>query len=593
MWAGLFIGLSGSKLDTAVSSRSSSLEVEQPTDYTESEDTTTPFEKKYPNFVFVLADDMSWNTFGYEETDMPFATPFMNGLMKKGVQMTNYYSQEVCTPARASLLTGRYPVRLGMQFNDVSDEKTWGLPLDETTIAEAMKLAGYTTYMLGKWHLGHGSPRLLPTARGFDQFLGYMTGHSYYWSKRMPYSPLFHDFMYANTDCYSPYNGSDMTDYSTFLYRDRAVDIIGGHNYEESPMFMYLAFQAVHNPYGDYNGRYSSGVPPEYLSDGLYDLIMDNVVGRQRRQYAMSLALLDGAVESIYSALNKAGQSDNTYLIFASDNGGCYSSGGRNAPLRGTKGSLWEGGTKVDAFVFSHLLDSKVAGTQYDGLMHVSDWFPTILDLAGIDYSPAAGKALDGVSHVNAWKYGSDTSLRSYMLYNSYTNVDNSFYKFNIYVNAPMAIRNSRYKLIHSFVGSKLDGWFDMEERMDDDSVLDPGTCDQLDSIGTGNFTFLLFDLENDPYETTNLIDDTKYAEQKGLLYSALAEIQRNTTSDIYGDKAVSQRAKEAWKESGNYVVPWVLDEDLAGTRTADGESDKSFPQLCAFSGAFVSPKSD
>jgi membrane-anchored protein YejM (alkaline phosphatase superfamily) len=183
---------------------------------------------------------------------------------------------------------------------------------------------------------------------------------------------------------YWGYQEDDLHDYSTYLYTDKAVSIIEESD-SDTPFFLYLSFQAVHDPYTD-AGQYSSGVPTGYLSDTMYNdvrkcllkdvhtclytqvssrfvsgpssdrnallwatllcllpQIMDNVVGRKRRQYAMHLALLDDAVSSIQTALDDKGILDNTYIIFTSDNGGCYMSGGRNGPLRGTKGSLFEG----------------------------------------------------------------------------------------------------------------------------------------------------------------------------------------------------------------------------------------------------------
>ena len=110
---------------------------------------------------------------------------------------------------------------------------------------------------------------------------------------------------------------------------------------------------------------------------------------------------MDTAVANVYTALDKTHQLDNTYIIFASDNGGCPTNGGRNYPFRGTKGTLYEGGVHVEAFVSSPLLPSKMQGENYDNIFHVSDWFPTMLDFAGISYSKL-NKPLDGVSHASA-----------------------------------------------------------------------------------------------------------------------------------------------------------------------------------------------
>lgn len=154
----------------------------------------------------------------------------------------------------------------------------------------------------------------------------------------------------------------------------------------------------------------------------------------------MTLAVLDTAVEDIITALDDTGMLDTTIVLFASDNGGCYNSGGKNGPLRGTKATLFEGGTKVDSFIYSPLLSSSLAGTTYSGMFHVSDWFPTILDFAGISYTAADGYSLDGVSHFEA--FGVDESPRSYLLYNSYHNINGVSY--SRFVNQSFAIRNSQ-----------------------------------------------------------------------------------------------------------------------------------------------------
>ena len=151
-----------------------------------------------------------------------------------------------------------------MQFQDVDNEDAWGLNLTETLFPKILRDNGYATYALGKWHLGHYSPRYLPTARGFDDYLGYLTGESFFWSKRVPGNQHFHDLLYMDQDCYHGYNGTDKGKYSTFLYRDKAIDIIHYHDYTERALFLYLAFQAVHDPYYDQK-HFTDGIPKDYL----------------------------------------------------------------------------------------------------------------------------------------------------------------------------------------------------------------------------------------------------------------------------------------------------------------------------------------
>jgi Sulfatase len=213
-----------------------------------------------PNIIFILADDMGYGSLGP-------VTPFMNFMKEKGVNIPTYYSQELCTPARAALLTGRYPLSMGMQFGSVSETSDFALDLTETTIADVLQENGYTTYMFGKWHLGNASPRHLPTARGFDYYLGFLAGQTDYWSKRCPEHDQFHDFLYSTPQCYYMYDDDDLNHYSTFLYRDKAVEAIQNHNFYESPMFMFLSFQAVHDPWTDVGGKFATGIPEDYFLD--------------------------------------------------------------------------------------------------------------------------------------------------------------------------------------------------------------------------------------------------------------------------------------------------------------------------------------
>lgn len=230
-----------------------------------------------PNFVFILADDLGWNSIGYEDFDLSFTTPTLTSLAKSGIIMANYYAQEECTPSRGALLTGRYPLSIGLQYGDVGSDTPWGLNLNETTIAEVLTSAGYASHAVGKWHLGSFSPRYMPTARGFSSHTGYMQGFNYYWSKRYPPNPVFHDFFSADENCYYTYGNADMNNYSTHLYRDIAVQIIEDHN-PAIPLFLYLPFQAVHSPFEDIDT--DSGyklTPGHFMNAAMYDNILDNV----------------------------------------------------------------------------------------------------------------------------------------------------------------------------------------------------------------------------------------------------------------------------------------------------------------------------
>jgi arylsulfatase A-like enzyme len=518
-----------------------------------------------PNFIIILADDLAWNSIGYSSTEMSFITPEMTDLAAEGIIMNNFYAQEVCSPSRGSLLTGRYPLSIGMQYGMVSANAEWGMPLDETTLTEVLQDSGYSTHMLGKWHLGYFSPKFLPTARGFDSWTGYANGENYYWSKKNTDYPENVDFITSDKSCYKAYEGDDMHNYSTTFYTTKAVNIIQEHDTSTS-LFLYIAYQAVHDPFVDY-GKHSEGMPDSYIDDTVLTKIHQNIVGTTRQEYVKSLYLLDKGVGEIVDALETSNMMDNTYIIFMSDNGGCWYGGGRNGPLRGAKGALFEGGIKVDSFIYSPLLSN--TGTTYSGLMHISDWFPSILALSQITYTPSSGYELDGVSQIDGWK-GKSTP-RTTMLYNMYTNI--SDYNFNIWTNGSFAVRDARFKLMHTYDDKNYGAWYTSDELLEDDDDLDTDNrCAQ--QFLKGKFTYWLFDLQNDPYETTNLYTSTNqmYVFAKEKLYDLLPSYQEN--SKMKKSIVFSSKAEIVWSENDNHILPWADEDDLNG-------DDNNFPLLC------------
>ena len=532
--------------------------------------------KSPPNIIFILADDLAWNAGGfggYNNSDLDMVTPYLNSYSSKGIKLSNYYAQESCTPSRSSLMTGRYPLSVGMQYGGVETDLPFSLGFDETLFPQALKGSGdhYTTYMLGKWNLGHFSGKALPSSRGFDYFLAYQSSATLYWSKFHPEGMIFGngsneemhftDFLYGDNTCYSGYDGDDKHDYSTWLYSDKAVNIIKHHDYDKKGLFLYVAFQAVHDPYIDLD--FPEGMPRKYISTSMYKKIKKSVVGRKRRQLAMALSVLDSSVKSIVDAVDDAGQLDNTYIIFTSDNGGCYKSGGRNGPLRGNKGTLFEGGTKVNAFIYTTKL--KARGATYGGLFHVSDWFPTLLDAAGVGYTPASGYELDGVSHWNHLKKLSSKSVsdvadgpREHMLYNYYINVSVKSWDSG----TVRAVRNKQFKLLETYTDNGYSDWNSADElEEDDDSLSSLETCTQGGATGSGTYTSFLFDLTNDPYETTNLYDEGAYADVIEELEGKLAEYAANAKEDEEDTKS-TKACYPVWKEAGNVIVPWVKEEN-------------------------------
>ena len=246
-----------------------------------------------PNIVFFLADDLGSADVGYRGGEIK--TPAIDKLAKAGAQLDAFYVQPVCSPTRAALMTGRYPMRHGLQVGVVRPWAQYGLPLDERTLPQALKEAGYTTAIVGKWHLGHFAPEYLPTRRGFDHQYGHYNGALDYYTHIRDGGFDWHKDDKACRD----------EGYTTHLLAKEACRIIADHD-AKKPLFLYVPFNAVHAPHQ---------VPDKYREP--YSAMKE-----PRRTYAGMLAAMDEAIGQIVDAVEKKGLRKETLFVFSSDNGG-------------------------------------------------------------------------------------------------------------------------------------------------------------------------------------------------------------------------------------------------------------------------------
>ncbi|KAG8454044.1 hypothetical protein GDO86_000615 [Hymenochirus boettgeri] len=313
-----------------------------------------------PHIIFILADDQGYRDVGYHGSEI--RTPTLDKLANEGVRLENYYVQPICSPSRSQFITGKYQIHTGLQHSIIRPSQPNCLPLDNITLPQKLKRVGYSTHMVGKWHLGFYRKECMPTQRGFDSFFGSLLGSGDYYSHYKCDSPGIcgYDLYENNNAAWDQDNGI----YSTEMYTQRVQHILSNHN-PNKPIFLYIAYQAVHSPLQ---------APGRYL-ENYRSIINDN-----RRRYAAMLSCLDGAVNNITNALKKYGFYNNSVIIYSSDNGGQPMAGGNNWPLRGSKGTYWEGGIRTVGFVHSPIL--KMKGYICKELVHITDWFPTLVTLA-------------------------------------------------------------------------------------------------------------------------------------------------------------------------------------------------------------------
>jgi arylsulfatase A-like enzyme len=331
-----------------------------------------------PNIVYILADDLGWKDVGFHGSDIK--TPNLDQLAQTGVQLEQNYTHPWCTPSRAALMTGRYPLRYGLQTLVIPSAGTYGLATDEWLLPQALKEVGYKTALVGKWHLGHADHQYWPLQRGFDYHYGAILGEIDY----------FTHSAHGVVDWYRNNELVNEEGYVTTLLGQDAVKLIDEHD-AATPLFLYLAFTAPHAPYQ---------APEEALEQ------YANISDPNRRAYAAMITVMDEQIGQVVEALERRGMRDNTLIVFQSDNGGPRSaavtgevdtSGGTipadNGIFRDGKGSLYEGGTRVVAL--ANWPGQIEPGSVSDQPMHLVDWFPTFAGLAGASSDPT--KPLDGL----------------------------------------------------------------------------------------------------------------------------------------------------------------------------------------------------
>ena len=329
-----------------------------------------------PNIILILADDLGYGDLGCYGSEIN-ETPHIDALAKGGLRFTDYHSAgAMCSPTRASILTGRYPQRFGRMFDGAlsgTTQRDLGLPLEATTIAELLRKNGYATGCFGKWHLGYQAP-LLPTRQGFDVFRGLVSGDGDFHT---------HIDRSGNKDWWHNDRIEMAEGYTTDLLTKYSVDFIEAHR--EEPFFLYLPHLAIHFPWQGPDDPPHRTAGKSWHKDK-WGVIPDR--GNVTPHVKAMIESLDASVGAIVAALRKWDLEKDTVVVFTSDNGGYLTYGkdfrniSSNGPWRGQKMQLYEGGHRVPMIVS---WPGRIPPGVTDELAHSNDLFPTLLGLSGAD----------------------------------------------------------------------------------------------------------------------------------------------------------------------------------------------------------------
>lgn len=335
-----------------------------------------------PNIVFVIADDLGWADVAFHGGNT--ATPHLDRLAADGLELSQHYVAPVCSPTRAGLLTGRCWSRFGI----TTPTNELALPEETVTLPRALRSMGYETFLAGKWHLG-SLPQWGPNHFGFDHSYGSLAGGISPWNHRYKKGPFSVTWHRNHELIEEPGHVTDLLVQETVRWIESRAT---------SPFFAYVPFTAVHLPIKE---------PQEWLRR-----VPSNVKGDVARHYAACVMHLDDAVGRILQALDRKGIRDDTLFIFTSDNGGSTAENndlkypddncpngrlvGNNKPLRGRKGDVYEGGTRVPTLVTwqGHVRPGRIAEP-----IQITDWMPTFCSLIG--YVPETDMKWDGQDLTN------------------------------------------------------------------------------------------------------------------------------------------------------------------------------------------------
>ena len=343
---------------------------------------------KQPNIIIMLADDLGWADVGYHGSDIN--TPSIDRLTREGMRLERFYVNPICTPTRASLLTGRDALKMGVGYFPILAWSNKAVSQSEIFLSETLKKSGYQTGMVGKWHLGHTLESHTPNANGFDDFFGHLHTQVFYYSHQTSGG---HDLQH---------NGQSVRrdgQYLTDVHGEEAVRFIKNRD-NAKPFFLYIPFLAPHSPMEapkaliqSYSDRPPIAIPK---NNPLHNTFPPSHIKQTQQIYAAMVDSMDQAIGRVLDTLDSEGIAENTIVLFLSDNGGFYGFGANNRPLRGEKMTVFEGGIRVPAVIrWTEQIPKQSVNHQ---VLSVMDIVPTLANAINMDLSTS--RPIDGI---NAW----------------------------------------------------------------------------------------------------------------------------------------------------------------------------------------------
>ena len=473
-----------------------------------------------PNIIFVLVDDWGFADVGFRNPGIK--SPNFDKLAKTGIILNRHYVYMYCSPSRASLLTGRWPHH-AHQWNLVPQNVQLGTNLNMTMMPAKLKQAGYSTHMVGKWHLGMFDPAYLPVNRGFDTSSGFILGSENHMTEVTGCA-----VDYWRNEAPDPRNGT----YDAYTYREDLTDIIKQHD-TSKPFFLYLPLHNVHEPFQ---------APQEWM-----DLYPKGSTCDFRRTYQAMVSVADNVTGHVVQLLKEMKMWDNTLMVVSADNGAALCAGS-NYPLKGAKGTLFEGGVRSNAFVNGGVLPESMRGKTSEGLIHVADWYPTFCKMAGVDPSDS-GPGRFPVDGLDVWQIisGENATTQHEEIVLAY-----NFTLFN--PNATGAIIVGEYKLI---VGQQA-GTPSCDSLMH--SPLDYPCTNGTESNDCD--PYCLYNIDKDPEERQDL-SKTNLDILKMMLYryNSHSKEPQDRLDQGYHKQTTLPKFKQAceyMEKHGSYWRPWV-----------------------------------